>query len=385
MARSGVIRAYKYRIYPTKKQENQMQEHLWTAKNLWNALLAHSNDYYQKTGKFPGQYDLQKLVKGKGLYAQTQQAIAHKVSNSIFRVFKLKKKGVKCGFPRFKSIDRMKSLVYPQLGFKLEKKLYITPFGEINIKKHREIEGKIKTLILKRESSGKWFAILCSEKEKQQEQGSSRMNKEQQIGIDLGLKYFATLSNGEVIKNPRHLKGHEEQLSQLQRRLSKSKKGSHNRKKAKLKVARLHEKISNTRMDFLHKTSLRLVNTYSLIALEKLASSEMLQKNFGKQINDAGWNMFANMVSYKAESAGCNIVFVNPKNTTKLCSGCGAIVEKELSERIHRCPSCGLVTDRDLNAARNILIRATEGHSGSQASGDNRKEVLSLKEEAHNI
>ena len=193
------MKTYKFRIYPSKKQELQLKEHLWIAKNIWNELLAYSKDYYQKTGKFPSKSELQMLSKGKGLFSQTQQNVAHKVSNSIFRVFKLKKKGVKCGFPRFKSIDRMKSLLYPQSGFKLDKKLKVTPFGEISIKEHREIEGNIKTLTLKREPSGKWFAIFCTECESK----TPRINRGEQIGIDLGLKTFATLSNGEIIKNPR--------------------------------------------------------------------------------------------------------------------------------------------------------------------------------------
>ncbi|MBI3412755.1 MAG: IS200/IS605 family element transposase accessory protein TnpB, partial [Candidatus Aenigmarchaeota archaeon] len=263
-------------------------------------------------------------------------------------------------------------------GFKLGRKLKVTPFGEISIKKHREIEGKVKTLTLKKESSGKWFATFCVEQERKE----SRINNGKKVGIDLGLMKFAVLSDGKVIKNPKHLEQHEEKLAQSQRQLSKKKKGSNNRRKAKSKAARLHEKVSNARADFLHKTSTSLVNDYSLIALEKLASQEMSEQNFGKQINDAGWNTFANMISYKAESAGCKIVFVDPKNTTKMCSDCGELVEKELSERVHNCPSCGLSIDRDLNAARNILIRATVGQTGSNACGDVTT-VPSLKQEAH--
>ncbi len=193
------MKNYRFRIYPSKKQDAEMSKHLELAKNLWNELLAYSKDYYKKTGKFPKKTELQLLVKGKGLYSQTQQNIAHKVSNSIFRVFELKKKGVKCGFPRFKSIDRMKSLLYPQSGFKLNKKLKVTPFGEISIKKHRKVEGQIKSLTLKREASGKWFAIFCVE----QELKLSRINNGEKIGIDLGLTNFAVLSNGNIIKKPK--------------------------------------------------------------------------------------------------------------------------------------------------------------------------------------
>ena len=357
----------------------QMKEHLWIEKNLWNMLLAANQNCYNETKKFLTRNDMQKMVKDTGLFSQVAQTVSHRLQKALWRMVKLRKQGKECGYPRFKNIDRMKSLNYPQAGFKLDNKLKVTPFGEISIKKHREIEGKIKTLTLKRESSGKWFATFCVETEPR----TPKINHGEYVGIDLGLTKFAVLSNKEVIKNPRHLKQYEDRLALLQQRLSK-KKGSKNRKRAKHKVALLHEKVANARIDFLHKTSTRLVNTYSLIALENLASQEMAEQNYGKQINDAGWNTFANMVSYKAESAGCRIVFVNPHNTTQECSNCHDIVKKELSDRIHDCPYCGLVMDRDLNAAKNILIRATAGLAECQASGDGDS-LPSLKEEAHTI
>jgi len=272
----------------------------------------------------------------------------------------------------------MKSLNYPQYecGFWLDKKLKVTPFGEIAIKKQRNITGRIKTLTLKRESSGKWFAIFCVKTPKE----IPKENKGEAVGVDLGLATFATLSNGMRVTNPKHFKRYEDRLAFLQRRLGRCRKGSTCRKRAKIRVAKLHEKISDCRRDFLHKISTELVNDYSIIALETLASRQMAEKDYGKQINDAGWNMFANMLAYKAEGAGCRVVFVNPKNTTQECSNCHEIVKKDLSERIHECPFCGLKLDRDVNAARVILMRATPGQGGSNASG-NATIVASVKEE----
>ncbi|MCX6775563.1 MAG: RNA-guided endonuclease TnpB family protein [Candidatus Micrarchaeota archaeon] len=378
------MRAYKFRIYPSKKQEELLNHHIWLAKELWNELLEVCKQMYEDFGYFPTKSTLQVMVKDYGLYSQTQQEIAHRVYNSVMRVFKLKKKGVKCGFPRFKSFDRMKSLYYPQykIGFWLDKKLKVTPFGEIAVKKHRKIKGRIKTLTLKRESSGKWFAIFCVE-----EDGLlPKENRGGVVGIDLGLKTFATLSNSLKIDNPRHFKKHEDRLAFIQRKFSKKKRRSSNRKRAKVRIARLHEKVADTRKDFLHKISTDLVNNYSFIALEKLASQEMSEENYGKFINDAGWNMFANMLAYKAEGAGCEVVFVDPKNTTQECSKCHEIVRKDLTERMHECPFCGLSIDRDLNAARNILTRATPGQGGSNAcnSAMERDVALatSMKQEA---
>jgi putative transposase len=274
----------------------------------------------------------------------------------------------------------MKSLHYPQyrFGFSLDKKLKVTPFGEISIKKHREIKGGVKTLTLKRESSGKWFAIFFVDIPKE----IPKENKGEAVGIDLGLINFATLSDGKIIQNPRHLKSYEKKLVFFQKRLSRREKGSMKRKKAKRRVAELHEKISNTRRDFLHKLSIKLVNDYSFIALEKLASQEMAEQDYGKQINDAGWNMFANFLAYKAEGAGSKVVFVDPKDTSKTCNRCGNIRDNLiLWGRTYTCSNCGLSMDRDLNSAYNILIKATEGHSGSNASG-NATVVASVKEEA---
>ncbi|MCX6778180.1 MAG: transposase [Candidatus Micrarchaeota archaeon] len=370
------MRAYKFRLYPSKAQEKTLNSHLWTAKELWNNLLGANKKRYGEEGTFISKLEMQRMVKNSGLHSQVAQTLSHRLHNALWRMVKLKKQGKSCGFPRFKSFDRMKSLLYPQSGFSLGKKLKVTTFGEIPIRKHREIKGKIKTLTLKRESSGKWFSIFCFQEEK----GQPKQNSGEKVGIDLGLSNFAALSDGKIIGNPRHFRKHEKRLASSQRRLSRCENSSRNRKRAKLKVARVHERIANCRRDFLHKLSSELVNSYSFIALENLKSKEMAKRNFGKSIYDAGWSRFASMLAYKAEGAGCKIEFVNPENTTKECSSCGAVVEKELSERTHACPFCGLFLDRDINAARNILKRATAGTAGSNASGDETR-VSSVKEE----
>ena len=282
----------------------------------------------------------------------------------------------KAGFPRFKSIDRMKSLYYPQFGFSLGKKLNVMPFEEIPIVQHREVKGRIKTLTLKREPSGKWFACFAVEETPfiRPPNGGSR------IGVDLGLKTLATLSNGSNINNPRHIDKHQEKIAFLQRASDRKKKGSKNRRKAKRGVAIAFEKLKNVRTDFLHRISHNRANSYSFIALEDLASQVLAEQNHGKQINDACWGELANMLRYKAESAGCEVVFVNPKDTTKKCCICGNKIDMPLSIRNYCCPVCGNRMDRDLNAARNILKRATAGTAGSNACGDVSRKT-SMKQE----
>ena len=375
----NVIRSYKFRLYPNKLQENEMQAHIFLSKNLWNDGLEFAKQLYADYQRFPSRQAYQEISKNSGLHSQVAQNVFIRLALAIRAKIRRKNAGLKGGFPRFKSIDRLKSLHYPQLGFSpREKKLKVSPFGEINIKKHREVEGTIKTLTLKREASGKWFAVLTVKTEATPLQ----KNDGNPVGIDLGLINFAVLSDGTTIKNPRHLRKYEERLKKNQQDLSFKKKVSRNRKKAKKRLAVLHEKVRNTRKDFLHKLSRQLVHSHSLLALEDLASHEMAERNYGKSINDAGWSEFIGMLSCKAESAGSRVILVNPKNTSKECNDCGTLVSKTLWERHHDCPSCGLSMDRDLNAAINILNRATAGIAGSNACEDEAL-VSSMKQEAH--
>jgi putative transposase len=377
-----ITRAWKFRLYPTKAQAKEMQTSLWFSKNLWNDGLEFAKQLYTDFQKFPTRNTYQEISKNSGLYSQVAQDVFMRLDLAIKAKLRRKKAGLKGGFPRFKSIDRVKSLHYPQSGFSLiGKKLKVTPFGEISIKKHREIEGKIKTLTLKKESTGKWYAILTAETDAK----PVPKNNGSEVGIDLGLINFIVLSDGTAIKNPRHLKKHQDNLRAKQKPLSRAKRGSSNRKKTKKRLAVIHEKIKNIRRDFLHKLSRKLVNSHSLIALEDLASQKMAEKAHGKSINDAGWSEFIGMLSYKAEGAGSRLKLVNPENTTKECSRCGILTDKELSERQHNCPSCGLSMDRDLNAAINILNRATVGTTGSSACEDEAstvRQVSSMKQEA---
>jgi putative transposase len=374
-----MIRAYRFRLYPNRLQDEALRHHLWLSKELWNRMLGYSKITYKREGKFASKKELREMVKRQGLFSQVAQELVDRLVDATFRFIRMKKAGEDCGFPRFKSFDRVKSLCYPQMGFRLVGNLLkVTPFGEIKLKLHRSIKGTVKTLVLKRESSGKWFAILTSE----EKDVDCHVNQGAKVGIDLGLSKLATLSDGSVIANPRHIKKRERKIAVLGRRLSKKKKGSQNRRKAKVKLARVYERLANSRLDFLHKTSNSLVHRYSVVSLENLNVKDMVQEKYGKQINDAGWGMLASMLCYKAGSAGCRVVFVNPEGTTQQCSCCGMIVQKKLWDRVHSCPYCGLTIDRDLNAAHNILKRGTVGHTEIEAC-EVDAEASTLKQEAH--
>ena len=350
------MRSWKFRIYPTKEQEKELQHYLYECKNLWNFLLENTKKHYEETGRFPTRRQLYALTKKKTkLFSQVSQNVADKLVKSLKGMFATKKKGGEVGFPRFKSIERTKSFTYPQFGFRLNGQLSLSKIGEIQIRKHREVKGKIKTLTIKRTRSGKWFAIFTSESEM-----VPKHNNGPKVGLDLGIEHFVHVSDDFVVENPRHLKKAENKLKQAQRLFSGKKKGSKNRKKAKLRVARAYEKVVNNRKDFLHKTSRKLVNSYSSIAMEDLNIKGLRRGFLAKQVLDCSWVEFTGMLHYKAEEAGSEVVLVDPAHTSQECSNCGAIRKKTLAERRHRCP-CGADMHRDLNAAKNILKKATGG------------------------
>ena len=260
-----------------------------------------------------------------------------------------------------------------------ERGLKLSRIGTVKIRRHREIRGKIKTCIIKREID-KWYACFSVEYEPVQ-----KPIPEKAIGIDVGVKSFAVLSDGEVIENPKYLRKSEERLILKQRQLSKKKKGSKNRKKARIKVAKLQRKVRSQRSDFHHKVSRKIVDTYGFIAVEDLNIKGMVRNHhLAKSISDAGWGQFLNYLTYKAAEAGCRVEKVFPYHTSIICSVCGNSVPKTLTQRIHHCLFCNAVLDRDLNAARNILLKATAGTAGSNAWGE-AAVVASLNQEASSV
>ncbi|MFA5077303.1 MAG: transposase [Candidatus Micrarchaeia archaeon] len=381
------IRSWKFRIYPSNVQEEELNAHLHYCKNIWNNLLSYTKKYYGKTRKFPARKELYLQVKGAGIFSQVAQNVADRLAKSLGLMLSKKKAGIKTGFPRFKSMERVKSFTYAQFGFKLDEKLELSRIGAIPIKKHRSIKGRIKTLTIKKFPSRKWFAIFTSEIDEvpvPKKHGFA-------VGIDLGIENFAYLSDGRAIENPRHIRVSEEKLKSAQQKLSKKKKGSKNRDRMRFRVARAFEKLANKRRDFLHKTTRSLVNEYSLIAMENLNVHRMAQGFLAKSILDCGWAEFTGMIRYKAEEAGSEVVLINPANTSQTCSSCSLVQKKSLAERWHSC-ICGASMHRDLNAAINILQRATGGTPGSQACREETAtncnpngQVSSVKQEATSI
>jgi len=383
--------SFKYRVYPSKKQIFRLHGQMQLARELYNILLEKCKEHYKETGKTFTQFDMNNYIKGlkkerpefSDIHSQVLQNISKRIGDAykaFFRRAKEKKQGkkVKVGFPRVRKF--VSSLTYPQTGFKFksQRRIYLSRIGSIPIVLHRLPKGQIKICVIKQYRSGKWYIGFSSDIP----QKEFKPNNKPSIGVDVGLKDFVTLSDGEKIESPKFLRKSEKKLKFLQRRVSKKKNGSKNRRKACLKLSRQYEKIDNQRYDFLHKLSRQHVGSYSKIAVEKLQIQNMQKNHYlAKSIADASFGKYIQMLHYKAWSAGCEVIEVNPKNTTQECSNCHKIVEKDLSDRMHNCPSCGLSIDRDINAALNILNRATVGLTGSNACGDLSSTPSAMKEQ----
>ena len=355
-------KSFKCRIYPTKSQRSRMERTLDLCRWVYNQTLAYRKNAWEQDNKPVSKFETYNKLPGWKVekpelievHSQVLQNVQERVDLAFKAFFRRVKSGEKPGYPRFKGKGRYDSFTYPQSGFKLlSGKLRLSKIGDIKIKLHRPIEGKIKRLTIRRSSTGKWFACFSVEID---DPLKPPWKDGSMVGIDVGLESFATLSNGEKIDNPRFFRSEEKALAKAQRRLSKCEKGTPERRKALKVVQRIHERIANRRYDFAHQISNQLVSKYGLIAFEDLSIKNMLQNhNLAKSISDAAWRMLVTVTSYKAESAGSIVVLVDPRNTSQLCSRCGLKVPKSLSERIHECPQCGLVMDRDENAAINIL------------------------------
>jgi len=361
------LKAYKFRIYPTKAQETVLEQTLETCRRVYNRTLALRKDEYEatktsislfETNRQLTQWKKEEPIYLKKVHSQVLQNVQVRVDlafQGFFRRVKIDPSNA--GYPRFKARGRYDSITYPQPGtaFRLRSGFVeLSKIGKVKIQQHRDIEGTPKTCTVSKTATGKWFVSLACEIEKK-----PKPEREfKAAGIDLGVRTLCTLSNGEEVQPPRFLMQDEQTLAKAQRKLSAAEKGSKLRKKCKRIVAHIHERISNKRKDFCDKLSLSLVQTYSFIAFEDLEIDEMVQKSdcyVEKRILDAAWNQLTTRTMHKAEEAGATVVFVNPYNTTKMCSQCGTLVPKERNETVHSCPACGLKLGRDHNAAINIL------------------------------
>jgi putative transposase len=354
---------FKYRLYPSRVQQEFLSSELREACSLYNCALEERIGAWKTCRKSINYYDQAnqlKAMRADGCLtlanAQVCQDVLRRLDKTFKAFFARVKRGDKPGFPRFKSSRRYDSLTFPQYpsGCRLLEsgKLRIQGAGEIKVKLHRAVAGKIKTVTVKREA-GRWFACFSVEIESQPLAPS-----QDAVGIDVGLTDFATLSDGVTVPNPRYHKEAQRKLRIAQRRVARRKnKRSHGRRKAVQILQRQHAYVQNQRSDFHHKVSREIVNSYGTIVVEDLNIRGLAGGIFAKAVQDAGWGYFLQKLAYKAESASRRFLKVDPRGTSQTCT-CGHRVPKTLSERWHLCPGCGLSDSRDQVASQVILSRA---------------------------
>jgi putative transposase len=363
-------KSFKYRIYLTHGQRRILEQQLEECRWVYNEVLAERKRAYEDRGESLRLYDTQamlpvwKLTRPslKLVHSQVLQNICVRVDLAFQAFFRRVKEGAKeVGFPRFRGFGRYDSITYPQYGngVRLEgERLILSKVGAVHVVLHRPVVGTPKTVTLTRSRTGKWFVCFSCETEAKPLSPTGEV-----VGVDVGLTSFATFSDGQKLDNPRFYRRDEADLKRVQQRKDAAKHAQDWPENAKQKgiLAKIHERIANRRSDFAHQESRKLVDAYQVIVFEDLAPMEMgRSRGMRKSILDVAWTQFIGMTVAKAEEAGRLVVLVNPKNTTKRCSTCGEIVPKALSVRLHTCPVCGLVLDRDHNAALNMLQRGLQ-------------------------
>ncbi|HCI82501.1 MAG TPA: transposase [Ktedonobacter sp.] len=404
------IKAFKYRLYPNKAMTDKLEWTFARCCELYNAALTERRDAYTfHVKQHPCYYDEDRRkrlsseltvcytsqqndlpdIKAnlreeyRDIAAHVLQDVLRRLEKAFQAFFRRVTHGETPGYPRFKSYARYDSFTYPDgAGWKLDgNRLHLSKLGTCKVKLHRKLQGKIKTVTIKREVD-QWYVVFSCEVARSEPLPVSY----EDVGIDVGVSHLATLSNAEMIEHPRCLRRGEATLKHRQQSSSRKQRGSHRRKQAGRLVGKAHRKIANQRRDFHHKASRQLVNRYQVLVFEDIKPLNLTRRpkvkqdettgeylpngaaakaGLNKSILDAGWGQFVQLCSSKAEDAGRTLLKVSPRFTSQICSQCGTVKKKDLSERWHSC-ECGAELDRDVNAAINILARGQHSLVGTR-------------------
>ena len=356
-------KAFKYRLYPTHLQETLLERQFQVCRELYNAALTERREAYRMVGKHINYFDQSNQLKEIRTFRPDLGAVNFSACQDVLRrldkgfkaFFERIKRGDKPGFPRYKAKPRYNSITWPSYGdgckLKASGLVYLQGVGNVKFKQHRNLQGKTKTITVERDGNSWYVVFSCHYEFEAVERHAGPV-----VGCDVGLEYFANLSNGEQVANPRYLRKSEKRLGKAQRKLAALARNNPLRRKARVRVAKAHRHIRNQRQDFAHKLSRTFVSKYSLVAVEDLNIKGLAAGMLAKSVNDAAWSLFIQMLEYKAVEAGSLVIKVDPRHTSQTCPECDNIVKKELSVRWHNCP-CGCSMPRDVAAAKVILSR----------------------------
>jgi putative transposase len=362
MEPQSVRKTFKYQLNPTPAQDQALALVLSRCRTLYNVALEQrktwwergqgkSATYYQQKAELP---DLKAACPEYAeVNAQVLQDVILRLERAFQAFFRRVQAGEEPGYPRFQGTGRYNSFTYSQYGggAVLDGELLsLSKIGRVPIRVHRPVEGTPKTVTISREADGWYACISCADVPIAPLPSTGR-----ETGIDVGLKVFLITADGQPVENPRHYRTAERRLAKAQRRVARRKKGSHRRRKAVALLKRKHQRVQRQRRDFHHKSALALPRQYDTIYLEDMQVRNLVRNHsLAKGISDASWAAFRTILEAKAACAGRQVSAVPAHYTSQECSGCGERVPKSLSVRTHVCPSCGLVLDRDENAALNI-------------------------------
>ena len=384
-----MVRVYRYRLYPSRAQHFAMLGMLWLLRELYNAALQHRSDVYRRTGETVSAYTQMREIAGiREVRPEYGKIHTHLLQDAITRLdrafsafFRRCKAGEEPGYPRFKGRDRYRTFTFKDAshnnGVRLAaggKRVKLAGIGNVKLKLHRPVEGRIKQASVTLSGNGHWYVAFACDGVQPQPLPSTGAS----IGVDVGITTFAALSDGTLVANPRPYETAQRALGKAQRVVFRRHRGSRRRRKAARLLGKRHDKVACVRRDFHHKTALDLVRRFDVIAVENLNVKGLAQMALAKQVHDAGWAQFATILRAKAESAGREVVAVDPRGTSQECSACGAVVRKGLGIRVHHCPACGLVLDRDTNAAINIHRRGQRLRGGLNESFEPRSPYLAV-------
>ena len=363
-----MLLTYRFRLLPTRRQHRALERILEAQRELYNAGLEERIDAYRKAEITRTYIDQCRALtelrrcdpEVASLPVTIQRWTLKRLDDAYAAFFRRVKAGMKPGFPRFRGKGRFTTFGFRQfqaIRFRDCQICFTGMPGKLRVHTHRPLPdgARIRSCTFHRDVKG-WAVGLVVDAQVAFPRPPHRV-----VGVDLGIKTFAALSDGGFIPSLRAARKAERRLRVAQRALGRSAKGSHGRRKMRKAVARCYAASARARANHLHQASARLVRDYDLIVVENLNIKGLARSVLAKDVRDAAWGRFLRMLWYKAECAGARVIAVNTCNTSQDCSDCGGRVAKTLDQRVHRCPHCGLTMDRDLNAARNILNRAGVG------------------------